>query len=703
MNISYNWLKDLIAIDLPPEKLAQKLTDVGLTVEGIQLHGDDFVLDIDLTSNRPDCLSHLGVAREIAVITQAETRPVGRVLYTTPPATAGGTDSSAPNLVTIQDSDLCHRFTGRIIRNVKIGPSPKWLVDRLEAIGERAINNVADITNYVMHELGQPMHSFDLDKLAGNRIVVRRARQGETIKTLDEVERKLDDTMLAICDAEKPVAVGGVMGGFDSGITEQSTNVLLEVAYFKRESIRQTSRKLALATEASYRFERGVDIENLVRASNRAAELICELAGGEGAEFIDVYPTKFVPNEIESKDISRAVQRLTGVNVETSECIRILNALGIQNSDQSTIDNRQSHIYISPSWRHDIAIEEDLVEEVARHVGYDKIADELPPAYGAGEYQATEIREKLLRQTLVDQGYDEALSYSFIDAKFDDVFETVPGIIDEAAEEKFVTLQDSVIEGAVRMRPMLLPGLLDAVRLNFNHQRRDIKLFELGKVFATHTSEDNLPTERELLAVALTGGELHEDRTMPARELDFYDIKGAVEAAFDSLGMSYAKFAAADVKHLRKGQSASVSLNGKKVGYLGRLDEEISANYKFKQPVYVAEIDLQAVLEEKTEPVVYTALPKYPAVVRDVSLLVKRDVSYASIRDSVIEHRAELCRSVAFVDVYEGRGMAEDERSITIRLEYRSDERTLIDEEVDAVHRQIVANLENSLGIKQRA
>ncbi len=695
MNISYNWLKDLIQIDLPPAELARKLTDVGLTVEGLHPHGDDYVLDIDLTSNRPDSLSHLGVARELRVITNYQ------LLINNYQTETG--ESRVGGLVTIQDSDLCHRFTARIIRNVKIGPSPKWLVDRLEAIGERAINNVADITNYVMHELGQPMHSFDLDKLSGNRIVVRRAKHGETIKTLDEVERKLDETMLTICDAEKPVAVGGVMGGFDTGINEQTVNVLLEVAYFKRESIRQTSRKLNLTTEASYRFERGVDIENLVRASNRATDLICELAGGEAGDFVDVYPTKFIPKQIESNDISAATKRLTGLDVPEEECIRILAALGIAENEQSKIQNPKSKIFVSPSWRHDIAIEEDLVEEVARHAGYDRIGDELPPAYGAGEYQATEVREKLLRQVLVDQGFDEAISYSFIDNRYDDVFETVPGILDATAEQKFVTLQDSVIEGAVRMRPSILPGLLDAVRLNFNHQRRDLRMFELGKVFATRPSEDNLPTERELFSVAITGGEVHEDRSMPARELDFYDLKGAVEAALESVGISNANFLGEDVKHLRKGQSASVFLNGKKVGYLGRLNEEISANYKFKQPVYVAEIDLQAVLAEETEPVLYTALPKYPSIVRDVSFLVKRDISYASILNAVIERSVDICRSVAFVDVYEGKGMADDERSITIRLEYRSDERTLIDEEVDKVHGELVTNLETSLGIKQRS
>jgi phenylalanyl-tRNA synthetase beta chain len=608
----------------------------------------------------------------------------------------------APDIVRIEDPELCHRFTARILRGLKIGPSPDWLVKRLEAVGERSINNVADITNYVMLELGQPMHAFDLDKLAENRIVVRRAKSGETIQTLDEIERKLDDTILAICDAEKPAAIGGVMGGLASAITNETSNVLLEVAYFKRENIRQTSRKLALTTEASYRFERGVDINNLKAASDRAAELIRELAGGELGEFIDLYPTRHEPVEVASPDISAAVRRLTGLEVETDECLQILNSLGIARKDEYEISNLKSQIFVAPSWRHDVAIEEDLVEEVARHVGYEKIADELPPAFGAGEYQATEVRKKLLRQSLVDLGFDEALSYSFIDTRFDGIFETVPGITNEKADGKFVTLRDSVIEGAVRMRPTLLPGLLDAVRLNFNHQRRDVRLFEIGKAFAANFSEDNLPTERELFALVVTGGDVLESRALPARELDFYDAKGALETALSVIGIEHAQFSPVDAQHLRSGQSAAVSVHGSAVGTIGRLNEEISANYKFKQPVYVAEIDLQAVLSAETEQVVYQALPKYPSVVRDVSFLVNRGVSFGEIKLAVENQGRELCRAVEFVDVYEGKGMAEDERSLTVRLEYRSDERTLIDSEVDTVHAELVETVEGGLGVRRR-
>lgn len=693
MNISYNWLKDLIDTDLSVEETAQALTRVGLAVEGVHPFEDDFVLDIDLTSNRPDCLSHLGVARELSVIIGKPVVLDGRRGEDRLPD-APFPSILAPDVVRINDPDLCLRFTARIIRNVKIGPSPDWLVKRLEALGERSINNVADVTNYAMLELGQPMHAFDLDKLKEQRIVVRRAISGEVIKTLDEVERELDEEMLAICDAEKPIAVAGVMGGHDSGITERTTNVLLEVAYFRQESIRRTSRKLGLATQASYRFERGVDIENLKLASDLATALICGLGGGNAGEFIDVYPETQLPRIVASKDVSYAVKRLTGLNVPAHECDRILNALGISNSDLPTL-------YTSPTWRHDIAIEEDLVEEVARHFGYENIKEELPPAYGAGEYQVTELRERSIRRTLADLGFDEAIGYSFIDTRHDDVIEVVPDFVDLDNNDPYVTLKDSVIEGAVRMRTTLIPGLLDSVRLNFNHQRRDLKLFELGKVFAA-SNYGELPKEREVLALILTGGEINEARSMSLRPFDFFDAKGALESALAAAGVSDPIFVAEEVKHLRNGQTASVIVDERKVGFIGRLNEEIEANYKFRQPVYVAEIDLQAVLERTPETVRYTPLPKYPSVIRDVSFILDRSVSFGAIRDLVFGERPDLLQSISFVDVFEGKGLEENERSLTVRFTYQSNERTLTENEVNERHDELVRRIESQLKIRQR-
>ncbi|HRH44106.1 MAG TPA: phenylalanine--tRNA ligase subunit beta [Pyrinomonadaceae bacterium] len=686
MNISYNWLKDLVETDLTPQEIAKNLTKVGLAVEGIHPHENDFVFDIDLTSNRGDCLSHLGVARELSAITNSELRVTN---YELP-------DLTNSQLVTIQDTDLCHRFTARIIKNVKIGPSPKWLVQRLEAIGQRSINNVADITNYVMHELGNPMHAFDFNKLAEKRIVVRRAKEGEKMQTLDEVERTFSEDMLLICDAEKPIAVGGVMGGLHSSISEETTEVLLEVAYFKRESIRQTSRKLKLNTEASHHFERGVDIENLIRASNRATELIIEFAGGEAGDFVDLYPTK--QSEINVELRYEKIKTLTGLEVSENDTNRILDKLGFQSKTQ----NPKSKIYTVPTWRHDITIEQDLVEEVARHVGYDKIADELPPSVGAGEYQPNEVRKFHLRQALANLGFDEAISYSFIDTKNDDTFELIPNLIDEKTDVKFITLQDSIIEGAVRMRPTLLSGLLDAVRTNLNYQTKNIKLFELGKVFANSSNEGGLPKEQELFGLVLTGGEVFEGKSMVTRELDFYDAKGALEMAMNAINLPHLDYKAKDIKHLRKGQSAEISFKGKTVGTIGRVNDEISAGYKFKQPIFVAEIDLQTLLAEKENAVFYKPLPKFPAITRDVSLLVKRSTNFSEIIQTIKDQGFELCKNVSFVDVYEGKGMADDERSITIRLEYRSEERTLVEVEIEEVHAKILAEIEKQLGAKQR-
>jgi len=698
MNISYNWLNDLIDIDLSAEETAAALTRVGLAVEGIHAFGDDHVFDIDLTSNRPDCLSHLGVVRELHVITgkafpakpkgreeEAEAVPFPALL--------------APDVVRIEDPELCYRFTARIIRGVKIGPSPEWLVKRLESVGERSINNVADVTNYVMLELGQPMHAFDLDKLAEKRIVVRRAKTGETITTLDEVERKLDESMLMICDAEKPVAVGGVMGGLESSIGDDTVDVLLEVAYFDRSSIRQTSRKLRLQTEASYRFERGVDINNLTAASDRAANLIVELAGGRIEEFIDVYPKPLRVIEIRSVNIAAALTRLTGLIVPEEECIQILTGLGIASQ---AIEDGEGRIYTSPSWRHDILIEEDLVEEIARHDGYENIAEDLPAAFAAGEYQASEVRKKLLRQKLVDIGFDEAITYSFIDTTFDEKIESVQGLIDEHSSEQFVTLRDSVIEGSIRMRPSLIPGLLEVVRFNLNHQRRDLKLFEIGKAFAAESCESGLPKERELFAIAVTGGETFQKHLEPARQLDFFDAKGAVEAALETVGFPSVEFRAEDSAHLRPGQSAAILIDGGKIGTIGRLNEPLSSQYKFRGPVYFAEIDLDAVLTRNPSAAFYRPLPRFPSVVRDVSFIIDRKTTFDDIRSAVIDHGAEICRNIGFVDVFEGKGVDPDKRSLTVRLEYRSDERTLVEDEVGKVHSSILAALNNSLGISPR-
>ncbi|MFN2482016.1 MAG: phenylalanine--tRNA ligase subunit beta, partial [Pyrinomonadaceae bacterium] len=523
MKISYNWLRELTGVEWAPAELRERLTLRGLEVEGLEEAGGDSVFEIAVLSNRPDWLSHLGVAREVGVMTGRDV-----ALPTPEPKKLDG-QATAFTSVDVQANDLCPRFTARVVRGVKIAPSPAWLAERLQAMGLRPINNVADITNFVMLELGQPLHAFDLDKLNESRLVVRRALADEQLKTLDGVERKLDAGMLVIADAARAVAVAGVMGGAETEISGATENVLIECAYFDPASVRRTSRALGLQTDASDRFERGVDYEGQLRAQARTVALITELAGGAATEdAIDIYPRRIAPPTV-SLRFDR-VRALTDLDVPPREAIRILDALGfklieggangsgggtraIESSDRQPGSSAR---FAAPTWRTDVTLEEDLVEEVARHFGYEKIADALPASTNIGEHRAHEGQRRAARRALADSGFDEAISFSFIDAAHDERFELSPGLVAEGAENgenggenasgtgggaRFVSLTNPIIEGASRMRATLLPGLLAALRHNFNHGTRDVRLFEAGRVFASAAEPGARPVERESLGL----------------------------------------------------------------------------------------------------------------------------------------------------------------------------------------------------------
>jgi len=682
MYISYNWLNELTGTILTPIELREALTMVGLAIDAIEDQGSDSIIDVEVPSNRPDCLSHIGIAREVAVIESGQiTFPSAK------PVIVRGRAEDFTS-VEILAPDLCPRYAARIVRGVKIAPSPDWLAKRLEAIGQRPINNVADITNYVLHELGQPLHAFDLAKLSENRIVVRRAGRGEKLKTLDGVERELDANMLVIADAERPVAVAGVMGGEESEISNQTTDVLIESAYFNPDSVRQTARALAMDTEASRRFERGADFGGVMRAQERCVELICELAGGVATEnALDVI--KAVPPERRIRFEFARVEALTSLQVALREMKRILAGLGF-----ATVDESEASLLtvVVPSWRVDVDREEDLVEEIARHSGYDRIGAELPAARSAGEYQPSELQRRALRRSFVASGYAEAINFSFIDAATDDQIEPVPALAALGSSERFITLQNPIVEQALRMRPSLLPGLLTSLRHNFNQGEKNVSLFEIGRIFAATTAGE-LPQEREALAFVSSGGVLEAGRAQPAREIDFYDLKGALEAAVAGTRIGPLDFSHASIAHLRTGQTAAIRIDREVVGSLGRLSESLSASYKFRQPVYVGEIDLTSVLGSAAAPVLYRPLARYPGVSRDVTLLVKREVGFAALIQAVEAGRVVHCRDVQLVGVYEGERIPEERRSITLRVEYRSDERTLRDDEVEEIHRMVVANL----------
>ncbi|MGH9880917.1 MAG: phenylalanine--tRNA ligase subunit beta, partial [Pyrinomonadaceae bacterium] len=672
MLISYNWLRELTGTVLTPQELRERLTMVGLAIDAVAEENGDYVLDVEVPSNRPDCLSHVGIAREVSVIESGQLKnPSGK------PATV---DGRAENLTSVEilDADLCPRYSARLIRGVKIGPSPAWLAKRLEEIGQRPINNVADITNYVLHELGQPLHAFDFAKLLEQRIVVRRARAGEKLKTLDGVVRNLDHEMLVIADARRPVALAGIMGGEESEISESTVDVLLESAYFDPDSVRRTARKLGMDTEASRRFERGADCENVLRAQTRCVELICEIAGGTATEdAFDVYPNPLPQKRIAFRPAR--VEGLTSVRVDPKEMVRVLSALGFVQNETSG----DALSFTVPSWRIDVAREEDLVEEIVRHAGYDKIGSELPPSRMGGEYQPAELKRRVLRRALSASGFDEAINFSFIETGSEEQFELLPGLANEDGKESFVSLRNPIIEEASRMRPTLLPRLLDSVRHNINHGIRDVRLFETGRVFA-NSAPGELPNEREALAMIATGGALEEGMAQAPRELGFYDLKGALETAVDAMKLLPLQFSQATVKHLREGQAARIFLqDGTAAGTIGRLSETLAAAYKFRQPVFVAELDFSTLLAAEERTVHYKPLPRYPSVVRDVTLLLDRQVTLAELLRAIDEVRPADYRGTKLVGTYEGANIPESKRAVTLRIEYRSDEGTLRDEEVE--------------------
>jgi phenylalanyl-tRNA synthetase beta chain len=685
MLISHEWLRELTDTKLSPEELRERLTMVGLVIDAVEQHANDSVLDVEVPSNRPDCLSHVGIAREVAVIDKGHVR--------LPASQSAKTEGRAEKLtsVEIKDPNLCPRYAARLVRGVKIGPSPDWLAKRLEAIGQRPINNVADVTNYVLHELGQPLHAFDFQKLSGPRIVVRRATEGEKLLTLDGVERTLKDDMLVIADAERPVALAGIMGGKDSEISASTTDVLIESAYFDPNSVRRTARQLSMDTEASRRFERGADRENAVRAQQRCVELICELAGGVATEdAIDVYPRPLKPRVVSFRP--ERVLELTSLSVETDEMLRILTGLGFERESEQPMSFRV------PSWRVDVEQEEDLVEEVARHSGYEKIASELPPSNIPGEYQPTEFKQRSLRRALNAFGFDEAITFSFVTKE--EQFDLIPSLGKQ--ENRQPQLENPIIEDAAWMRSTLLTGLLGSVRHNFNHGIRDVRLFETGRIFGL-SSPGELPQENLALAMVATGGAVEGNKAQAERELDFFDLKGALETAVDWMNLSPLSFAATSAKHLRPGQAAlNVRADGTELGAIGRLSEAVAASYTIRQPVYVLELDLGSLLSGPQKIVQYSPLPRYPSVMRDLSLLVNRSISLDEILNAVRNQPAADCRNVTFVGTFAGGNIPPTKRSVTLRLEYRSDERTLRDEEVEERHSRLTSSLLETFAAEQR-
>jgi phenylalanyl-tRNA synthetase beta chain len=682
MKISYNWLKEFVDFDLSPRDLQTRLTMAGLAVDSIEACRDDHVLEFDLTSNRPDCLSHLGISREAAAVTGKPLRMPESKLN------ESQTKTSDETSVEIWSPELCPRYTARLIKGVKIGPSPAWLVERLQAMGQRSVNNVADITNYVMLEMGQPLHAFDFNQLRGRRIIVRTARDGEFITTLDREERVLTREMLVIADAERAVALAGIKGGEDSGINESTTDVLLEAAYFAPAQVRATAKALGLSTEASYRFERGTDPEIVAIASDRAAAMIAEVAGGKVLSgIVDVYPLKTTRSPI----IFRRARytTLSGLQIELGEAQRILRSLGFEVDAEIEKDSLRA---IAPSWRVDVEIEEDLIEEVARIAGYENVKSTLPGTAGAGSYLTGEDRRRTARRALTVLGYDEAISFSFVNGEDDAIFSDAGN---------HWALLNPIDETQSTMRTTLLGGLLRALEHNFNHGTRNVRLFEIGKCFIK--SGNDRPTEIERLALVATGARNEADWQAASTRLDFYDLKGAVETLIESLGLPEVEIAPLDeISYLQPGRAAIISLGGEEIGRMGQLHPRVAARYKFKQGVFVAELNFGVLLNaDRVEPR-YRPLPKFPTMVRDLAILIDTRVSFSTLERAIRDLKIPELTGVRLFDLYAGKELPEGKHSLALSLRYRAADRTLTKEEVKALEDRIENTLRQEFGAEVR-
>lgn len=644
---------------------------------------DDYIFEINITPNRPDCMSIIGIAREISALTGLPLR------YPSTEVHESNGRIEDYTKITIEDIDLCPRYAARIIRNVKVDSSPFWLRSRIEKCGMRSINNVVDITNYVLLEMGHPLHAFDYDLLEGREIIVRRAKSGENIVTLDGVSRELDTDMLMICDRTKPVAIAGIMGGSNTEVSFDTKNILLESAYFNPVSIRKTSKRLGLRTEASQRFERGADPVNVINAINRASQLISEICGGEVLNGIfDVYPVKIKSPEVNLR-INRACM-LLGLDISEEDIKNILRRLGMEVREET----KGVLKVIPPSYRRDIEIEEDLVEEIARIYGYQKIPVSLPSArIKAGSVSVKESVESLIRNTLLAAGYFEVINYSFLYPEiFDDLL-----IGPDSNYRKFVPLRNPLSRKQSIMRTTLIPGLIESMKANINRGNRDIRIFEIGKVFFY-----NGDIREEGRIGGLTCGSRHEPIwNLKHVDIDFYDIKGVVEAIVDTLGIDNCSFSPAHEPFLHPGKSALLKINSMDAGYLGALHPDVEERLEV-QNVFVFELNLELLIKYFNWERKFTELPKYPSIYRDISLIVDDSLFTEDILKTIEKRKHPWVENIKIFDLYKGGQIPEGKKSIAFRITYRSSEKTLSDEEVDLLHNEIIKEIVEKFGARIR-
>ena len=696
MKVVYNWLKEFVDVTASPADLRARLSLAGVAVDSIEESAAGPVLDAEVTANRPDCLGHLGIAREVAAIYRLPLKPLHPKLKESQEKVA------AAARVEIAAPDLCGRFTSRVLRGVKVQPSPDWLRQGLEAIGEKSINNVVDVTNYVMFELGHALHAFDFDKLQEQRIVVRRAKPGEKIRTLDGAERTLTTDMCVVADAGRAVGIGGVMGGAETEISFSTRNVLIECAWFDPIAIRRTSKALGLRSEASYRFERGADPEMAELASRRAAELIQQVAGGELlAGVVDVYPHPAPEKKIELS--RKELLRVMGADVPDRDIEAILSALGFH---PVRVDvNRGSDGSIAAvwecrqvSWRQDVTRGIDLIEEVARHYGYDKFPPRLPPAKQPAHRLPHAEAQDRLRERIVALGYQEIVEIPIVDTQRNELFRPenlAPAVIG-----------NPLAEDASVMRSTGTVSMLRAIEWNLNHGQRNLRLFEFGK---TYELRDGEPVETQVLTLGATG--MAQEKTIyeAAREFSFADLKGDLDRVGELVGGFV--WHSGGPQWLAASRAAQISLAGKSpapanFGVVGQLAKRIADIYKFRQDVFVAELKLEPLVtgvEAANAARRFKPLPRFPAVERDFSLVLADGVAFAQVVETIRSLQIAELESIEAADLFRGGQVPAGKFSLMIRVKFQSAEATFTDAQLNGFSARIVVALQQKLGATLRA
>jgi phenylalanyl-tRNA synthetase beta chain len=645
---------------------------------------DDVVFDLEITPNRGDWASMIGVARELAAVFGGKVRlPEIRIVEKDPSA-------SVLSSVRIEDDDLCPRYIGRVLSEVKIGPSPDWMCRKLLAAGQRPINNVVDITNYVLFETGHPLHAFDCDLLKENRIVVRTPRPGETITSIDGEVRELTPDMLIIADAQNPVAVAGIMGGRESEVGEGTTTVFLESAYFKPASIRRTARALGMQTEASMRFQRGADPEMALYAINRAAMLMQELARAHVARgVLDEYPGRHLPKEVTLRH--KRSDLLLGTKVPAQRQREILENLGFTVKEST----EESCRVAVPSWRHDIDQEADLIEEVARLHGYDRIDTTLPKVRQMDIILApNDAPVRALRKHLVGQGLSEFFNWTFSSPE-----EVKNCGLDERYLD-MIALQNPLSEKQATMRSSLIPGLLVTVSRNVRHGNVDILAFELGPVYIPEAGE-TLPNEVTRVGVVLSGSSSEKHWSLPQRAVDFHDLKGYCESILDFFGVS-CSFEPVEFGPFHSGQCGKVVMGETILGYLGQVREGILKSYDVEQPVYLLELDLDPLLKYKRDAAQFQSTPMFPPSRRDMAVMVDASVPAGAIRDLAAQSGGQLLKTVDIFDVYTGKQVPEGKKSVALSLVFQSEERTLTDADTQKAWDRILGKLKGAFQAELR-